>query len=47
MERGVKYLGISNADIKSEDIMDVAKNTKYIMITVNEKSLTYEIKNLF
>jgi exopolysaccharide biosynthesis protein len=47
MERGVKYLGINNSDIKSDDIMDVAKNTKYIMITVNGKNLTYEIKNLF
>jgi exopolysaccharide biosynthesis protein len=47
MERGVKYLGINNADIKGEDIMDVANNTKYIMITVNGKNLSYEIKNLF
>lgn len=47
MERGIKYLGINNSTIKSDDCNDVAKNTKYIMITVNRKDLSYEIKRLF
>lgn len=43
MERGIKYLGINNATI----LEDIPSNTNYILITVNGKELTYEIKNVF
>ncbi len=44
MERGIKYLGINN-NITNVD--DIPENTKYILITVNGKDLTYEIKSVF
>ena len=43
MERGIKYLGINNAT----NIDEIPNNTNYILITVNGKNLSYEIKNIF
>lgn len=46
MKRGVKYLSIASSafsDVSSEDIAD----KKYIMITVNDDKMTYEIKRVF
>lgn len=36
MERGVKYISVNNGDIDKNDPLDVARNTKYIEITVAE-----------
>lgn len=44
MERGIKYLGINNATTDSSEFAD---NTNCVLITVNGKKLTYEIKNVF
>ncbi|MBQ9314751.1 MAG: phosphodiester glycosidase family protein [Clostridia bacterium] len=46
MKRGVRYLTISSNEfdhVTSEDI----RNTNYIIITVNQDKMTYEIKNVF
>lgn len=44
MERGIKYLGINN---NTTDASEIGSNTNCILITVNGKNLTYEIKNVF
>lgn len=44
MERGIRYIGINNDTISADEI---PQNTNYILITVNGKNLTYEIKNVF
>ena len=44
MERGIKYLGINN---NTTDAFEIGSNTNCILITVNGKNLTYEIKNVF
>lgn len=44
MERGIKYLGINT---EQNNVNDISKNTNCILITVNGKELTYEIKNVF
>lgn len=44
MNRGIKYLSI-NTDV--ENVSEIPQNTNYILITVNGKNLTYEIKNVF
>ena len=43
MERGIKYLGIGNA----KNAENIPSDTNYILITVNGKNLTYEIKSIF
>ncbi|MBQ9266884.1 MAG: phosphodiester glycosidase family protein [Clostridia bacterium] len=43
MERGIKYLGINN----TSKLDDIPGNTNYILITVNGKILSYEIKSVF
>ena len=47
MERGVKYLSIGNELIDKKEPLDVAQKTKYMIITVAENELSYEIKNVF
>ena len=46
MKRGVKYLTIASATFGDVTIEDI-RNTNYIMITVNDDKMTYEIKNVF
>lgn len=46
MKRGIKYLSIAQNDYSDPNVIDI-KNTKYILITVNETKMTYEIKNVF
>ena len=43
MERGIKYIGINN----STKLEEMPTNTNYILITVNGKNLSYEIKNVW
>ena len=47
MERGIRYLSINNQNIESSEPLEIAKNTSYILITIDGNHLTYEIKNLF
>ena len=46
MKRGIKYISIASSkfdDVSSEDI----ESKKYIMITINNDKMTYEIKKVF
>ncbi len=48
MERGVKYLSINNSDINSSEPIEVARETKYLEITISkDNELSYEYKKLF
>lgn len=47
MERGIRYLTVSNDWIDKLSPIDVAQNTKYILVTVAENEISYEIKNVF
>lgn len=47
MERGIKHLIIGNEWIDKIEPLEVAKNTKCLIITLDGKNLTYEIKNIF
>lgn len=48
MERGIKYLSINNSEINTEDPIEVAKETKYLEITISENNeITYEYKKVF
>lgn len=48
MERGVKYLSINNEDVNSLEPIDVAREVRYLEITISETNeLTYEYKKLF
>ena len=47
MERGIKYLSVGNEWISPEEPMERVQNTKYMVITVGDNELSYEIKNLF
>lgn len=44
MERGIRYLSVNNQNF---ELTEIAKNTSYILITINGDNLTYEIKNIF
>lgn len=46
MKRGIKYLSIAS-DEYQEPSLESIKNTNYIIITMNETKMTYEIKNVF
>ena len=48
MERGIKYLSINNSDINTNEPIDVAKETKYLEITITEDNkISYEYKKVF
>lgn len=48
MERGIKYLSINNSDINKNEPIDVAKETKYLEITITEDNkISYEYKKVF
>lgn len=46
VDRGVRYLTIGSYAY-SEGTLEEIKNTKYIMITVNENQMTYEMKKVW
>ncbi len=46
MERGVKYLFVNNSYIDKNNITEVIENTKYIVITIENNEMTYEIKRV-
>lgn len=46
MKRGVKYLSISNAK-SAETNLETIQNSNYILITVDNGNMTYEIKNIY
>ena len=48
MERGIRYLSINSSDYDTSSPIDVAKNSEYILISIDENNnLTYEIKKVF
>ena len=48
MERGIKYLSINNKTIDEKDPLNVAKETKYLEITISEDNkISYEYKKIF
>lgn len=47
MERGVRYLIIGNELVNKDDPMDVAENTKYMIISINGNELSYDIRRVF
>ena len=47
MERGVKHLIIGNELVNNDDPMDVAENTKYMVISINRDELSYEVRRVF
>ena len=48
MERGIKYLSINNNEINTKDPIDVAKETRYLEITISkDNELSYEYKKIF
>lgn len=48
MERGIRYLSINSSTYDKLSPIDVAKNSKYILITIDENNnLTYEYKKVF
>lgn len=47
MERGIRYLSINNENFDTTEPLEVAKNTSYILITIDNNNLTYEVKNVF
>lgn len=47
MERGVKYLSVNNTNQNTSNLLEIAKNTSYILITIENDNISYEIKNLF
>ena len=47
MERGIRYLSVNNQNFNNLDTIETLKNTSYILITISNDSLTYEIKNIF
>lgn len=47
MERGIRYLSVNNQNFNINEPIEVAKDTSYILITIDENNLTYEIKNVF
>ena len=48
MERGVKYLSINNESVNINEPSNVAKETKYLEITISkDNELSYEYKKLF
>lgn len=44
MERGIKYLSVNNQNLK---LNEIPTNTSYILISISNNELTYEIKNVF
>lgn len=46
MKRGVKYLSIAVSN-KNEASLETILNSNYILITVNDGKMTYEIKNIY
>lgn len=46
VDRGIRYLTIGSYAFK-EGTLEEIKNTKYIMITINENEMTYEMKNVW
>ena len=44
--RGIRYLTIGSYAF-NEGTLEEIKNTKYIMITINENEMTYEMKNVW
>lgn len=46
MKRGVKYLSVAQNDYSNPDVKKII-DSKYILITVNDTKMTYEIKNIF
>lgn len=47
MERGVKHLIIGNELVNNDDPMDVAENTKYMVISINGDELFYDVRRVF
>ena len=48
MERGIKYLSINNMDVNKKEPLDVAKETKYLEITITkDNKISYEYKKVF
>lgn len=48
MERGIRYLSINSLNYDTSSPIDVAKNSEYILISIDEKdNLTYELKKVF
>ncbi len=47
MERGIRYLSVNNSNYDKNAPIEVAKNDQYILITIENNNLTYEIKNIF
>ena len=47
MERGIRYLSVNNQNFNNLDTIETLKNNSYILITISNDSLTYEIKNIF
>ena len=47
MERGVKHLIIGNELVNNDDPMDVAENTKYMVISINGAELSYDVRRVF
>ncbi len=43
MERGVKFLSIKDPNLSPEN----AKDSKYLLISVNKNEISYEYKNIF
>lgn len=47
MERGIKYLSVHNKNVNIVDPLEISRNTNYILITIEDNKLIYEIKNVF
>lgn len=47
MERGIRYLTVNNQNFNKSNPLEKATNTSYILITIDNNNLTYEIKNVF
>ena len=47
MERGIRYLSVNNENFNLSEPIEVAEKTSYILITIEENNMTYEIKSLF
>ena len=47
MERDIRYLSVNNQNFNTTEPIEVSKNTSYILITIDDDNLTYEIKNIF
>lgn len=47
IEKGIRYLSVGNEWIDKSEPLEVATNTKYILITVSDNEISYEIKKVF